>query len=82
MTKETWTEADEIEFCKLAARRKRVTESRLKAVTDAVQLIATTYKLPAPELAAQMVKRAEQIRDALEPYDSGVRCAKENPDGN
>lgn len=75
MTKLNWTPRDEQVFQELGARREKVLAARLQAVIEAVRPVANRFKMPVAELADVLSHHADEIRDALEPYDSGCRVA-------
>ena len=68
-----WTQQQEHRFQALAKEREDALaemEAPLKALVERLSEIAPT------NLAHYLKSRADEIRDILEPFDSGVRCAK------
>lgn len=84
--KATWTPADEAQFQALAKQRDEIRGRNESAVRIVAASIRRTVaeKNPTPssaasdteltsELARAMILHADSIRDALAPFDSGVR---------
>lgn len=68
----TWNRDDEREFTEMMRRRELVMGRRI----EAVQKVARTIWLPnmdEADLIDRMIACADALRDALEPFDSGVR---------
>ena len=89
---ENWSEQDELLFQNMSGRRTRVNAERGAALMSAAGDLNIAVRnrlapsiegsLPArtieiDRLTAECLKRlAKQIRDALEPYDDGIRAGK------
>lgn len=90
--KDRWTPEDEARFVELARKRERIQGLMRSAVlnvalkltekpTFAPPLPGTTPTMPQSEadrLTDRMIANADALRDALQPYDSGVRPAQAN----
>lgn len=78
MTKETWTPTEEAAFVALQERRARVQAAMKAGVTT---LVDRHFVGMAPEartaLFSILTKHADDWRDALAPFDSGVRPASQ-----
>ncbi len=78
MQKLKWSSDDESRLQELEQRKKLFNEVNLpilvKVLRTALGQSMTDQTLSS--MAFNMTKHADAIRDALEPYDSGVRCAK------
>lgn len=76
MTKEVWTPTEEAAFLALQERRERVQAAMKAGVTT---LVDRHFVGMAPEartaLFSILTKHADDWRDALAPFDSGVRPA-------
>jgi hypothetical protein len=70
MIKETWTQRDEALFQESVTRRQRVMEMNRAPVMSAARALAC---LSQSDIADMLIANADSIRDALAPYDSGVR---------
>ena len=75
-----WTREDERRYTELHVRRELVLSERRAAVARAV-VSAGLANQSATELVDALIQHADAVRDALGPYDSGVREApsKEQP---
>lgn len=82
MSQERWTDADEAALRNLTERKERVNRvhgERLLKV--ARQILNASGVMDAPDgrhardLAEALKRNAASARDALAPFDSGVRCA-------
>lgn len=82
---ERWTQVDEAKFAEMQARRERVQSQRRALARNALEpffvcvyaetdISGDAWKETVTDL---MIQNADTIRDALAPYDSGVRPAKE-----
>lgn len=74
MSAHTWTQGDEQRFNELLERRSTVMERREKKV----RCVAEKIGFSGAALEALIVglkNNADEIRDALDPYDSGIRCS-------
>lgn len=69
---ETWTPREEDIFTEMEARRERVMLARK---TPVIAIAAQLTDLTLDEIADYLIEHADSIRDALNPYDSGVRAA-------
>lgn len=72
MIKETWTQRDEALFQESVTRRQRVMEMNRAPVMVAARALTG---LSQSDIADMLIANADSIRDALAPYDSGVRPA-------
>lgn len=74
MTKETWTPTEEAAFVALQERRERVQAAMKAGVTTLVDRHFTGMQAEAKDaLFLSLTKHADDWRDALAPFDSGVR---------
>lgn len=74
-TNETWSQADEVAYNEMGERRDRV----LAARRIGVESVVDTFACPEPVkevLVDWLIQNADAVRDALKPYDSGVRVAE------
>ena len=72
---ETWSQSDEAAYNEMVARRDRV----LAARRIGVEMVVDTFACPEvvkEVLASWLIQNADAVRDALKPYDSGVRVAE------
>lgn len=75
---EQWTPADEMRFLDMQDRRKRVLEARRAPVIELSILLAREISDTSFDTMADwLIHRADEIRDILAPFDSGVRPSKE-----
>ena len=73
MSRERWTHEDERMLASLVERKNRVTAANMVPLVKlAEELIKETT---AGNLAEALAATAEELRDALEPFDSGIRVA-------
>jgi len=79
-TNETWSQADEAAYNEMVARRDRVLAARRIGVESVVDTFACP-ELVKEVLVDWLIQNADAVRDALKPYDSGVRVA-ESPKGD
>jgi hypothetical protein len=79
MQKLKWNPEDERQLQELERRRKLFNQAHLpnlvKALRTAVGNSVSEHALSS--MAFNMTKHADSIRDALEPYDTGVRARDE-----
>lgn len=76
MTKETWTPTEEAAFVALQERRERVQAAMKAGVTTLVDRHFTGMPAEAKDaMFSILTKHADDWRDALAPFDSGVRAA-------
>lgn len=74
-TNETWSQADEAAYNEMGARRDRVLAARRIGVEGVVDTFAYP-ELVKEVLVDWLIQNADAVRDALKPYDSGVRVAE------
>ncbi len=76
MPKETWTQRDEIALAKMIDRRNRFYDTNraplLRMVEDDMP---TVHFSQSDDIVSWMIKNAGELRDRLEPFDSGERLA-------
>lgn len=70
----TWTQRDENLYQELDVRRDKVLTARLAAIATVVGRFNTNTPAIHSALIDDLIHHADAIRDALKPYDSGVRC--------
>lgn len=71
---ERWTAKDQVELERMLDRKRTLEAANM------APLIALVKRLNINELARDLADNAESLRDALEPFDSGVRpSAVEGP---
>ena len=76
MKKETWTAHEELTWNEMSQRRDRATqEQRIPVVRLAVNLRNADCDC-VDDLVEWLIYNAEELIDALRPYDSGVRAAE------
>lgn len=88
-----WTPEDESRFVELARKRERIQGLMRSAVLNVALKLTDPPKVFAPPLPGaaptmpqseadrltdRMIANADTLRDALQPYDSGVRPARAN----
>jgi hypothetical protein len=73
--KDRWTTQDEHNLQMLLKRKTETTERNMKPLVLIARLLDTDGR--DEELAKSLAQHADALRDALEPCDSGVRCAVE-----
>lgn len=73
---ERWTHSDEAALRKMQERKKRILEASKKPLYDLVLRLRLDHSAN-HEILDILVTNADAFRDALEPFDSGVRCAPE-----
>lgn len=66
-----WTAQDEQQFVEMQQRRERVTTKRREALIKVMTIGVS--RTPDIEVVDHFIANAGAIRDALEPYDSGIR---------
>lgn len=73
----TWTQRDEAELDALLARKQEVMAQRRAAIESLVgDVDAPSWRYTTcDEVIDWLIKNADAIRDALQPFDSGVRPA-------
>lgn len=74
MTTETWTPADEYRLRTMQERKDRVLAARRKPVEDLVRAMPARA-FDEETVTSWLIDYAEAMRDALAPFDSGVRAA-------
>ena len=84
--KTQWTHEDEAAFLEMSERRQRVLEERRRALDTAIMRVVKDDTNNQGEvcidfgrLCDRLAVHADGIRDALAPFDSGVRAADEPP---
>jgi hypothetical protein len=71
-----WTNDDEARLQELVERKRRIVEQN----SEPIKVLASTFGLEGfgvsdvGVLVRWMIENADAIRDALEPFDSGVRA--------
>lgn len=80
MSRNVWTLSDEENFQKLSRRREEIGRANempvSEIVADLIRVIdSNQHNAPGKQAVEFMKVHADRIRDALEPYDSGVRPA-------
>lgn len=74
-----WHPSDELRFADLAARREAFHSHYGAALRKAILSMWPAMKAPALEhVVEDFQNNADRLRDALAPYDSGVRPALNN----
>ncbi|NWF45429.1 hypothetical protein F3K02_09240 [Hydrogenophaga sp. D2P1] len=73
--KDRWTFQDEHKLQVLLKRKTETTERNMKPLVLIARLLDTDST--DEKLAESLAQYADALRDALEPFDSGVRCAAE-----
>ena len=63
-----WTREDDAKYKELADRKAAFMAEHKPAVIDALELLLDSDGCPSTNAA---IKHADQIRDALKPFDSG-----------
>ena len=71
---EQWTADEERKFVEASERRERVLAKRKEPVAKIARMLCTTN---ADYIFGYLISHADEIRDVLVPYDSGVRCTPE-----
>lgn len=77
-TNETWTPADEAAFHEMTYRRACVMGLRRAAVVAVVETFDDSESMIGmhSSIVDWLINNADAVRDALRPYDSGVRVAE------
>ena len=73
-----WTNKDEAELQRLINRKEEIKKRNFAPLVDLV-VRANVQSYSNREIAEWMISQACSIRDALDPFDSGVREQKETP---
>ena len=76
-----WTPADESRLAELIERKRRITDENMGPVTSLVtsfecEVLRSPIQCGGdlyPMLRSFLIDHADYVRDALEPFDSGVR---------
>ena len=79
MSNTDWTKLDEAMLNELQERKAAFELARIRPVIEMVCKVhpkITDYGAVIQEIADRMIEHADMIRDALAPFDSGVRQAK------
>lgn len=75
---ERWTIADEADLQRAIDRKERVTAANMAPVISLIRFAGMENEpLSADSIAAAIVAQADAWRDALGPFDSGVRVTAE-----
>lgn len=77
--KDRWTIQDEAELQRLTKRKAETIAKHMKPLDEIAKKLNTSSD---ESLAESLVWNADALRDALEPFDSGVRCAVEKGDSD
>lgn len=81
-TKPTWSFRDERDLRELMERKAEFDEAHRPAVRAAISSITTNLSPDMLEATVNdWIKRADTIRDALKPFDSGVRAGSPSTSG-
>ena len=75
--KSRWTQRDESMLAELIERKRRITDENMAPVKELCNNFSNGIpgnRVGPSELADWLVGHADSIRDALEPFDSGVRA--------
>lgn len=70
-----WTTEDERKFNEMQERRKTVLAKRYEHLMNAL-IGVTGLSADREYIADFLIEHADAVRDALEPYDSGIRLQK------
>ncbi len=80
MKTETWTRDDDRRLEEMQERKERVLKARLDPLRTLVaEDMPHIRSHQADDIADWLVKHADNLRDLLAPFDSGVRVAPANP---
>lgn len=71
-----WTQEDERRFNEMAVRRGLVLGKRRESVDRAANHANLYGARTSDELVELLIAHADILRDALQPYDSGIRVAE------
>lgn len=74
----TWSQQDQFALDVLLARKEHFECSTMNRLNEAVASLCVVQGVFQPPLAEQLRARAEQFRDALAPFDSGVSCTTQD----
>lgn len=72
---DNWTQEDERRFNEMAVRRKLVLSKRREAVERAANHADLFGAVTTDNLVDLLIANADMLRDALQPFDSGIRVA-------
>lgn len=72
MTTDRWTQQDEAELKRLTERKRKLFDQNVKAVRKLVINCGLADE-NSDNIAENLALNADAFRDALEPFDSGVR---------
>ena len=72
-----WTQEDERRFNEMAVRRGMVLGKRREAVERAENHANLYGALTTDHLVELLIAHADILRDALQPFDSGIRVANQ-----
>lgn len=75
-TRSRWTTSDEARLKELVERKHRIMTENREPVVELVVAsgLAESTSMVAP-IVAWLIDNADEVRDALEPFDSGSRAA-------
>ena len=71
--KSRWTSKDEAALNELVERKRRIMEENREPVRRALQRMATLISDVDEGVVDEFIANADAFRDALEPFDSGMR---------
>jgi hypothetical protein len=74
--KDRWTHQDEAELQRLTKRKAETIAKNMKPLDALAKKLNTSSD---ESLAESLAEHADELRDALEPFDSGIRCVAEAP---
>ena len=75
MKKEKWTQKDETALQEMQNRKHRIMDANLEPLMKLIKDDCLIDSSNDEAIAAALVDNADAYRDALEPFDSGIRCA-------
>lgn len=68
-----WTAKDEASLQELNERKARIMEENREPLRILAAALPTTHTNDIEDVVDWMISNAEAMRDALEPFDSGIR---------
>jgi len=74
VSNQTWTTNDEQRLQEMLVRKQLFTSRTRAKLEEVVEQFFYSY-MSANDIVDELIKHADDIRDALQPYDSGVRVA-------
>lgn len=72
--KDRWTHSEEHQLQQLLQRKKELMEKNTKPLVELVSTTGLRHETSDENIAELLMAHADQFRDALEPFDSGVRA--------